>query len=58
MSYEHKISKVVEHTNLAREDAILPKPLRDQKKEAMEEKAKKEKERKEYEEKNAAKIRK
>ena len=58
LSYEHKISKVVEHTNLTREDAILPKTLRDQKKEAQEEKSKKEQERKEYEEKNAAKIRK
>ena len=34
LSYEHKISKVVEHTNLTKEDAILPKPFREQKKEA------------------------
>jgi hypothetical protein len=58
LSYEHKIGKVVEHTNLAREEAILPKTLRDEKKAAQEAKEKQDKEKKEYEEKNAAKIRK
>lgn len=41
-SYEHRVGKVVEHTKLAREDAVLPKVLRDQKKEAQEVKAKEE----------------
>jgi hypothetical protein len=30
-SYEHKVGKVVEHTNMAKEDAKLPKVLRDEK---------------------------
>lgn len=58
LSYEHKIGKVVEHTGLAREEAILPKALRDEKKVAQEVKDKLAEEKKEYEEKNAAKIRK
>ena len=57
-SYEHKIGKVVEHTNLTMEDAVLPKILREQKKEAQEIKAKEDQAKKEYEEKNAAKIKK
>ena len=57
-SYESKIVKIVEHTNLARNDAILPKVLRDEKRQREEEKEKVETEKKEYNEKNATKIKK
>ena len=57
-SYESKIVKIVEHTNLDRENAILPKVLRDEKRQREEVKEKAEAEKKEYEEKNATKIKK
>jgi RNA recognition motif-containing protein len=50
--------KIVEHTNLGREDAILPKVLRDEKKQREQEKEKVEAEKRAYEEKNATKIKK
>lgn len=56
--YETKISKLIEHTNLDRDLAVLPKLLRDEKKEKMEIKAKEEEAKRLYEEKNATKIRK
>jgi len=57
-SYESKIVKIVEHTNLHREEAILPKVLRDEKKQREALKEKEAAERREYEEKNAKKIKK
>jgi RNA recognition motif-containing protein len=57
-SYEARITGIVEHTKLERDQAVLPKVLRDEKQKAQEVKEQKEKEKKEYEEKNAAKIKK
>ena len=57
-SYEHKVEVVVKHTGLEKKDAILPKILRDERKEVQAEKDKKAEEKRLYEEKNAAKIRK
>jgi len=57
-SYESKIVKIVEHTNLGREDAVLPKVLRDEKRQHQQEKEKAEAEKRAYEEKNATKIKK
>ena len=57
-SYDARIKGIVEHTNLDEKTAILPKVLRDEKKEEEKVKEQKEKEKKEYEENNKAKIKK
>ena len=54
----HNVKGIVEHTNLDEKTAILPKVLRDEKKEEEKVKEQKEKEKKEYEENNKAKIKK
>jgi hypothetical protein len=57
-TYETRIEGVVKHTNLKKEEAVLPKVLRDEKKETMAIKAKEEAIKKKFEEKNATKIKK
>jgi RNA recognition motif-containing protein len=57
-TYETRIEGVVKHTNLKKEEAVLPKVLRDEKKETMIIKAKEEAIKKKFEEKNATKIKK
>lgn len=55
-TYETRIEGVVKHTNLKKEEAVLPKVLRDEKKETMAIKEKEEAVKKKFEEKNATKI--
>jgi len=57
-AYQSKLDRIVEHTNMTKIDASLPKVLRDEKKEVQAQKDKEEKEKQEYLEKNATKIRK
>ena len=57
-SYEARIQGVVKHTNLDEKDALLPKVLREEKKEAQAIKQKEADEKAKYELKNAAKIKK
>ena len=57
-SYEHKVEVVVKHTGLDKKDAVLPKILRDERKDVQAEKDRKAEEKRLYEEKNAAKIKK
>lgn len=55
-SYEAKLTKIVEHTKLTKEQAVLPKVLREEKKKAEEKKAEAKKQKEDYEKKNARKI--